>query len=118
MFLCRSGDVTSKLSESDDAAHIDFTSIRSAYMPRKFLWGQREELRVKFLSLIPEWTYGGDRIDLKNIIDWANVWHNMCSDCGGIIPKFVAVAADDDVVADIRIEFNTGDNLYPLPINS
>ena len=87
--------------ETDEGhAYGDVLSVR---VPKNALW-DKKELAVKFLNDIPtQWTYGGSKMNVGNIISLANEWNRRG---GGTIPKFTRVG-EPSAPSDIRIEFNS-----------
>ena len=73
--------------------------------PRQ-LWLERKELKVFFEPRILTWRkmdQTQDFITTRDILEWANVWHNACE---GVVPKFVKI--DTDIGSDIRVKFFSG----------
>lgn len=79
------------------------SGVRSAWVPKSVMWPQGMPiLRVKFLNTIPSnWTYKGSGLNLGNIEQWANIWHDRG---GGQIPEFQFVVAED-APSDVRVMF-------------
>ena len=70
----------------------------------KWHWQNYPTLLVEFMDdeVPPEWEVGGDPINKRNILDWANIWHLRG---GRKIPVFDLAKPREK--AQIRIKFNS-----------
>jgi hypothetical protein len=63
--------------------------VLSAQVRENIIWKEVEELTVTFLNDIPtEWMYGGSRMNVGNIMSWANEWSLRG---GSTVPVFTLV---------------------------
>lgn len=76
------------------------SNMRSAFVPKEVAWRGYSQLRVKFLTEIPKgWMYGGDPLNIGNIMSWANEWR------GDNIPEFILAKGNEP--AEVRLLLNS-----------
>ena len=95
-------------TESQQSDGIN-SNMRSAFVPKDVAWKGYSQLRVKFLTEIPPgWTYGGDPLNIGNIMSWANEWR------GDNIPEFVLAKGNEP--AEVRLDLNSECWILPLTL--
>ena len=94
--------------DTDDAATLEMSSMKSAYIPPGAVWKDHQsgevykELHVKFDEIPAGWTCGdGEHLNTANILGWANEW-NLRGE--GKIPLFRIAKPGNP--AQIRVSFN------------
>ena len=97
--MCTSHENEAVLPEGQHCDDIS-SNMRSAFVPKEIAWRGYSQLRVKFLTEIPEgWSYGGDPLNIGNIMSWANEWR------GDNIPEFILARGNEP--AEVRLLLNS-----------
>ena len=94
-------------STAQDGTSNRPSDAKGAYVPNTgFLWQPKAVLKVHFMNKIPGtegWRMKSNNfVSTDNILEWANVWHEIDPTC---VPKFELGSEDCN---DIRVKFNTG----------